>query len=119
MADPRLFSGLAVVSSYPPPWPVAVRFAPGGVSSLDTQDGGAHRITGTVDELGQSGAYRVRLHDRVSGRLIRETWSDASGAYSFGSIANRPQGYYLLAFDHGADPVNAAVADLVSPEPMP
>ena len=85
----------------------------------DREDGGNYQITGTVDELGVAGRYRVRLHDRVSGRLIRETWSDASGAYSFGSIANRPQGYYLLAFDHGADPVNAAVADLVSPEPMP
>lgn len=85
----------------------------------DLEDGGASQITGTVDELGVVGAYRVRLHDRTSGRKVRETWSSASGAYAFEWLADRTQGYYVLAFDHGASPMNAAVADLVTPEAMP
>lgn len=78
------------------------------------EDGGATQITGTVDELGVVGRYRVRLYDRASGRKVRETWSSASGAYAF-----RTQGYYAIAFDHGADPQNAAIADLITPEAMP
>lgn len=85
----------------------------------DLEDGGAMRMTGTVDELGVAGAYRVRLHDRSSGRRIRETWSSASGAYAFEWLADRTQGYYVIAFDHGASPMNAAIADLVTPEAMP
>lgn len=85
----------------------------------DLEDGGASQITGTVDELGVAGAYRVRLYDRVSGRKVRETWSSASGAYAFTWLADRAQGYYAIAFDHGADPQNAAMADLITPEAMP
>jgi len=85
----------------------------------DLEDGGKSRITGTVDELGVAGSYRVRLHDRISGRCLRETWSSASGAYAFEWLADRPQGYYAIAFDHGDNPKNAAIADLITPEAMP
>jgi hypothetical protein len=85
----------------------------------DIEDGGAYRVAGTVDELGVPGRYRVRLFDRRSGRLVRETWSDAAGAYAFENIAYRAEGYFAVAFDHGASPQNAAVADLMTPEPMP
>lgn len=85
----------------------------------DISDGGYYRITGTVTELGQVGVYKVRLFDRQSGRCIRETFSDASGAYAFDRIAYRPNGYFAVAYDHGANPLNAAIADLITPEPMP
>ncbi len=85
----------------------------------DLEDSGAYRIVGTVDELGVTGAYRVRLFDRRSGRLIRETWSAADGSYSFPYIAYRYQGYFAVAFDHGDNPLNAAIADLITPELMP
>jgi hypothetical protein len=82
-------------------------------------DGGASRITDLVDRLGVLGRYRVRLHDRLTGRLLRETWSNAAGAYAFNWIADRPNGYTVVAFDHDPlDPKNAAVADLISPTPM-
>lgn len=80
---------------------------------------GQHRITGTVTELGAPGAYRVRLFDRRSAICIRETWSAADGAYAFNHLANQPNGYFAVAFDHGDNPLNAAIADLITPEPMP
>jgi hypothetical protein len=85
----------------------------------DEFNGGAYRITGTVDELGVAGAYRVRLYNRTSGQLLRETWSAANGAYTFLYLANRPNDYFAVAFDHGANPWNAAIADLITPERMP
>lgn len=81
--------------------------------------GGLHRITGTVTELGAAGAYRVRLFDRRTALCIRETWSATNGAYSFTNMAYQPNGYFAVAFDHGASPLNAAIADLITPEPMP
>lgn len=84
----------------------------------DREDGGNYQITGTVDELGVAGRYRVRLLDRYSGRLIREIWSDSDGNYAFTRIAYRPEGYFLVAHDYGGDPLNAAIADLVTPEIM-
>lgn len=85
----------------------------------DMDSGGGYRITGTVDELGTAGAYRVRLFDRRSARCIRETWSAANGSYAFDWIAFRDKGYFVVAYDHGDSPVNAAIADLITPEPMP
>lgn len=90
-----------------------------GAVTRDIEYGGPYRVTGTIDELGVLGRYRVRLFDRVSGRLLRETWSDSDGNYAFEHIAYRSQGYILIAHDHGASPQNAAIADLVTPEPMP
>lgn len=85
----------------------------------DIYDGGAYRITGTVTELGVVGRYRVRLFDRASARCLRETWSAADGSYSFNDIAYRANGYFAVAYDHGDSPLNAAIADLITPEPMP
>jgi len=85
----------------------------------DMAMGGTYRIVGTVTEVGVAGPYRVRLHDRRSALLVRETWSAADGSYSFPNIAYHLNGYYAIAFDHGDNPLNAAIADLITPEPMP
>ncbi|AUB81458.1 hypothetical protein [Candidatus Thiodictyon syntrophicum] len=94
--------------------------SPSAPLRADPVFGGAYRIADTITELGIPGAYRVRLYHRATGRLLRETWSDpATGAYAFERIAWRDQGYFVIGFDHGAEPVNAAIADLITPEPMP
>ncbi len=85
----------------------------------DMVNGGGYRVVGTVDELGVLGRYRVRLCDRRTGAPLRETWSAADGAYAFNHLAYRAEGYFAVAFDHGASPQNAAIADLITPEPMP
>jgi hypothetical protein len=81
--------------------------------------GGGYRIQGTVTELGVAGGYRVNLFDRYSARLIGSTWSASDGSYAFTYMAYLPNGYFAIAFDCGANPRNAAIADLITPEPMP
>lgn len=81
--------------------------------------GGFHQIASTVDRLGVTGAYRVRLFDRRTALCLRETWSAADGAYAFDRIADQPNGYFAVVFDHSDSPLNAAVADLITPVPMP
>lgn len=85
----------------------------------DAWDGGNYRIIGTVTELGVVGAYRVGLFDRFSAKCIRETFSAIDGSYSFNNLAYRQNGYFAIALDHGDNPLNAAIADLITPEPMP
>ncbi len=81
---------------------------------------GLFQIKGTVTELGIAGSYLVRLFDRQSARCIGETWSSAEdGSYLFDNIAYLLNGYFAIAFDHGDNPLNAAIADLITPEPMP
>ena len=74
---------------------------------------GSYSISGTVKELGVTGAYRVRLFDKQSARCIRETWSAGNGTYSFENLADLT--YFVVAYDHGATPQNAAVVDSVQP----
>lgn len=86
----------------------------------DMEDGGAYQIAGAITKLGSFGRYRVRLFDRVSGRCLRETSSATDGSYTFSNIAYRVHRYFIVAYDHdGENPLNAAVADLITPEPMP
>lgn len=80
---------------------------------------GGQRITGTVTRLTVAGSYRVRLHFRGDGRVLRETFSDDAGAYTFHSLAALPNSFYTVAFDRDNDPLNAAIADLITPEPTP
>lgn len=85
----------------------------------DIVSGGNFRIHGSVTELGVVGRYQVRLYDRKTGILIRQIWSSSAGDYSCDYIAYKANGYFVIAFDHGDNPLNAAIADLVTPEPMP
>ena len=78
-----------------------------------------YRIIGKVSELGAFGSYRVNLFVRYTGICIRQVFSAPNGDYAFNNIAYIPNGYYVIAFDHGANPLNAAIADLITPEPMP
>jgi hypothetical protein len=77
---------------------------------------GRWRLSGVVTEMGQPGAYRVRLFDTLTGTLVAETVSAADGVYTFTSLANRP--YFAVAFDHGADPSTAGISDQLILEAM-
>lgn len=99
-----------------PPTAFSCRPQPG---RFDSADGGYYRIVITVDEQGVVGPYPLRLFDRRSGRLVRSAWAGADGVCVFENIAYRLQGYFAIAMDHGADPENAAIADLITPELMP
>lgn len=85
-------------------------------------DASHYWIHSTVDRLGVPGRYPVRLYDRGSGALLRESKSAAAdGAYQFQFIPYLERGYQVIALDDPAtrsDPKNAAIADLMTPEAM-
>jgi hypothetical protein len=89
------------------------------LATYDAYDGGRYKIVGTASRLGVPGAYMVRLYRRDSGRLISETESNPDGSYAFNNISKIDFGYFTVAFDHTASPVNAAISDLLTPVPMP
>jgi hypothetical protein len=76
-----------------------------------------YRVTGNVSRLGVAGSHKVRLYLRKNGVLYGETWSSAAGEYQFDLVPNEP--CYVIAFDDTATPVNAAISDYVTPEPIP
>lgn len=82
--------------------------------------GGLHRVTGSTKNTGTPTTpvrRRVRLHDQIGGRAVRELWSDATtGAYAFNHIA--PGTYYVVSFDH-TNTHPGVIADNLTAEPMP
>lgn len=81
---------------------------------------GRYRIVGTVDRLGVAGPYNVKLFVRNTASCIGVTQSDANGQYVFNDIKYVANGYYAIAFDSDTGtPLNAAIADLITPELMP
>lgn len=92
--------------------PAGGRLAAQPLLLKDQVDGGVLQISGTTT-IAASGApvsRRVRLFDLYSGRLLRQTVSDAAGRYAFTHL--RPGQYFVLAHDHTGQ-FNAVVADRV------
>lgn len=82
----------------------------------DMVDGDNKQLTGTVTSDGAPAARRVRLFDQPSGRIVRETWSDATtGEYTFEYIRSGP--WIVLAHDRTGQFDPEAKADLYA-EPM-
>jgi hypothetical protein len=87
---------------------------------VDLSDGGPHATdTGTTTLLTIDGTpvrRRVRLHDQPTGRIVRETWSDAAtGQWRFENI--RAGTYYAVAFDHTGAYSGVVETDIVVPTP--
>lgn len=66
-------------------------------------DSGPGTITGTAKNIATPDNTpvfrRIRLHEQISGRFVRETWSEATtGAYRFTGL--RVTRYYIVGFDH-------------------
>lgn len=81
--------------------------------------GGRYKIQGIVDRLGVVGKYNVLLYLKSTGSPLLGTFSGIDGTYSFVGIKYIYKGYYLVAFDNNANPLNAAISDLITPELMP
>ncbi|CAN5753489.1 hypothetical protein BH11PSE12_BH11PSE12_08230 [soil metagenome] len=86
-------------------------------SLFDSVHGGKGHIAGTVKQADVSSdkpvIRKVRLHRKIDGMLIRETWSAADGSYRFAGIAVQP--YYVTSFDHTGN-LNAVIKDSITPE---
>ena len=89
-----------------PPSPVVFRFDP---------ELGTATLTGTVTNFpAQPVARRVILIEERSGRVIRETWSDATtGVYSFPNIMGGRK-YTVVSYDHTGF-YRAVIADNLEP----
>ena len=70
-------------------------------------------IKGTVKELNIQIPCRVRLFERLSGRLINEVLTDNSGNYEFNHLtANK----FFVVARHPASQFNAVIQDNVVPK---
>lgn len=56
---------------------------------------------------------KVRLHDALTGDVVRETWSSTTGAYQFANLESKP--YYVISFDYKGI-YNAVIKDRITPE---
>lgn len=116
-AAPRLVGSASRLGTAWPAGPLVHRLA-GGACRVDSEDGGTLRIAGDVGiDAGTVTLVRrrVRLFHRQSGRLVRETWSDAAtGAFEFRNL--KAQDYLVVADDHTRY-YNAVTADAVVPVP--
>lgn len=79
---------------------------------------GSSTISGTTGNTSAEGPYRVRLFDRLSGRLVREVWSDDQGFWRFEGLA-AGRTWFVVMHDHAGDVrnptfMNAAIQDMVS-----
>lgn len=104
-----------------PGWPAQALNAQvlGARALTDIEDGGVYRIAGITRKESSPDVFvvypyrRVRLLERQTGRLVRETWSDpVTGAYAFEKLKLRE--YILLTDDH-ARYYNAVAADAIVP----
>jgi hypothetical protein len=88
--------------------------------SRDIYFGGDGYIAGTTKVKGNSATIavsrRVRLFEKISGILVAETWSDASGAFTFSRI-NRDYTYFVMTNDY-AKSYESVVGDNLTPGKM-
>lgn len=100
--------------------PVAWRPAGATFRLLDLYDGGRGQIVGTVREKSTPTNVplrrKVRLFHELSGRFIRETWSDDAGNYAFTGI-DPTQRYTVVSYDYLQN-YRAVIADNILPEVM-
>ena len=99
----------------PDRWPAGPSYprTTGAYFRHDVIDGGAYRIAGNVAIDGTPSVpvkRRVRLFQRLTGRLVREVWSATDGTFAFEKIA---LGEYLVISDDYTRLYNAVVADAV------
>lgn len=79
----------------------------------DMVDGGGLSIVEPVTLLNMPVSRRVRLCDQRSGRLARESWSDAeTGDVTFEDIREGP--WVLYALDHTGEYEAVAISDRVA-----
>lgn len=99
---------------------VAPRLDP-RAAPIDLEDGGQHRIVGTVKVKGSPNVpvhRRVVLINERSRRIVRETWSDpVTGAYAFEGIRG-DVAYTTLAYDYTGN-YRGVLADNLTAERMP
>jgi len=86
--------------------------SPSGVVSQPDRQG---RLSGnTTGPDGSPVSRRVRCFERKSGRIVRETWSNAAGYYQFDDLDPNKR-FTVVSHDHTGE-YNAVIADNTQPE---
>lgn len=103
------------IDGYKPRWGKTARMV---LASSPLRETGPGVIDDYVSRAGVMGSYRVYLLDRETGELVARTISTSDGHYAFSNLKVVQDGYLLTAIDNDpkVDALNAAVADLVTPE---
>lgn len=91
-----------------------LQFLPARKSAFFTLD---KKLSGSVDRLGVAGRYVVVALDKKTMFPLGKTVSDADGNYALRYLPNTA--IFVIAVDHSAEPVNAAISDQLTLEPMP
>lgn len=86
--------------------------------NISTSHGGLHQITGTVNRLGVAYTKSLVVLMRTDSlKVIAVSRCNADGAYAFlGLKSDLP--LMVLVRDTEPHPLNAAISDYVTPEPM-
>ncbi len=114
MPQPRFVAGPLMVDAYTPGAPGGRQL--GDVTSLTPLLSlGAKAFAGTV-QVGTTpvSGRLVRVYDRATGQLLRQTRSDGAGQYAVPSLTDA-RSYYVVGLDNQPGGQNAAVADDVRP----
>lgn len=82
-----------------------------GVGLLDTEK--HYSISGEIKQLSAPIPCRVRLFEKISGKLIADIETDENGKYRFSSLAKRS--YFIIAH-HPQSQFNAVIQDNVVPK---
>lgn len=85
----------------------------GAHARFDLIDGGSGTISGVVTIENVPGSRKVRLYRKHDGRLMRETWSSPTGAYSFTNIDPTLE-YFAVSHDH-LRVYNGVIQDMLTP----
>jgi hypothetical protein len=121
MTTRALAGPTAAANAFPYPTVAgAVALRPAFGDILDLEDGGAFKVLGTTKNKNLPSdlpvSRLVRLHDAVSGRVVRAQWSEAgTGNYAFERI--RAGVFYVASFDHTGE-FNGVIATGVASEAM-
>ena len=70
-------------------------------------------ISGYIKKIGTVFASRVRLYEKITGRLVADIQADEHGYYEFNGIF--PAEYYIVAHDPSRQ-FNAVIQDNVVPK---
>ena len=118
MAEPSFLFGdelLRLAGRSKTPGPVPNRLLRAAVLAPPRLVRGKRAFAGQVDVITTPAPDRVvRLYDRASGRLVRETRTSLAGLYAFPDVTDTRL-YYVVALDNLPNPETAAIADAVTP----